>query len=182
MFLFARVDISAATPCGAKHEVDLAVGPEKVLSDQHTDRHRWHEDQCFQSERTETPRDRQHDQRSWQQPRERKLHHADVVTFRLASNALPFLRNEGFLLPPIGAHGMIPIFSRRLERKIKIDRLPRRWYSLLDYVIRRFNLSSARLNKPKGTGSSLRHRLARSPRSNWCPESAEVRPLFQSAL
>src|SRR4029077_18507902 len=31
--------------------------------------------------------------------------------FASASNALPVLRNEGFLPPPIGAHGMNPIFS-----------------------------------------------------------------------
>ena len=37
-----------------------------------------------------------------------------------------------------------------------------------------------RAEEARGAGPSLRHRLARSPRSNWSPESAEVRPLFKA--
>jgi hypothetical protein len=43
-----------------------------------------------------------------------------------------------------------------------------------------FTLSSARLNKPQGLDVRLRHRLARSPRSNWSPESAEASLLFKA--
>src|SRR5439155_23615594 len=47
------------------------------------------------------------------------------------------------------------------------------WFnkSFLDYVIRQF--------QPR-KHSGLRHRLARSPRSNWSPESAEVRTLLKA--
>ena len=45
--------------------------------------------------------------------------------------------------------------------EIKFDKLSQSSKSLFDYVIRRFTLSSARLNKPQGY--SLRHRLTRSP-------------------
>jgi hypothetical protein len=44
-----------------------------------------------------------------------------------------------------------------------------------------FTLSSARLNKPQIAGSSLRHRLARSPRSNWIPRVSRSEPAVQSA-
>ena len=48
--------------------------------------------------------------------------------------------------------------------------------SALDYVIRRFDLPSARLNKPQGWIFAETPLNAIS-RSNWSPESAEVRPL-----
>ena len=45
----------------------------------------------------------------------------------------------------------------------------------LDYVIRRFNVPSARLNKPVGLDLRWDTALARFPESNWSPKSAEVR-------
>ena len=47
---------------------------------------------------------------------------------------------------------------------IKFDKLSPTTYKVLDYVIRQFHLIFG-----TGAGSSLRHRLARSPRSNWIP-------------
>ena len=44
----------------------------------------------------------------------------------------------------------------------------------LDYVIRRFNLPFGRAEEARGAGSSLRHRLTRSPDPTGAPESAEV--------
>ena len=64
---------------------------------------------------------------------------------------------------------------RRLTRQICRDD----GKSLLDYVIRRFNLSSARLNKPQGWIFAETPFSAIS-RSNWSPESAEGRPLFKA--
>jgi hypothetical protein len=52
--------------------------------------------------------------------------------------------------------------------------------NLLGCVIRRFNESSAGLKKPVGLDLRWYRRLTRSSRSNWSPESAEVRPLFKS--
>jgi hypothetical protein len=45
MRLVLEVDISAATQCSAKREVELAIGAEKLLREAHADRHRWHENQ-----------------------------------------------------------------------------------------------------------------------------------------
>jgi hypothetical protein len=52
---------------------------------------------------------------------------------------------------------------------------------VLDYVIRQFERIFGRAEEACGAGSSLRHRLARSPDpTDWSPESAEVRPLFKA--
>jgi hypothetical protein len=51
-------------------------------------------------------------------------------------------------------------------------------YKLFDYVIRRFNASSAELNKPDGAEPSLEPPLSAIAKSNWNPESAEARPLL----
>ena len=45
-------------------------------------------------------------------------------------------------------------------------------YKIFDYVIRRFNAPSAELKKR--TGSSLRHRLARSPDSTGAPSQPKL--------
>ena len=47
----------------------LAIGPEKLLSEQHTDRHRRHEDQCFHSERAEVGERRSRAKAAQPQPR-----------------------------------------------------------------------------------------------------------------
>jgi hypothetical protein len=54
--------------------------------------------------------------------------------------------------------------------------------SLLGYVIRRFNASSAGLKKPVGLDLRWDCRLARSPDPIGTPESAESEAAVQSAL
>jgi hypothetical protein len=52
---------------------------------------------------------------------------------------------------------------------------------VLDYVTRRFNASSAGLNeRSRGAEPSLEPPLSAISRSNWIPESAEVRALFKA--
>jgi hypothetical protein len=62
-------------------------------------------------------------------------------------------------------------------RETKLDRLPPMMVKFLDYVTRRFKASLARLNKAAGAEPPL-YAISRF---NWSPESAEMRPLFQSA-
>src|SRR5206468_12620827 len=54
--------------------------------------------------------------------------------------------------------------------------------SILDYVIRRFNASSGRAQSRLGSLTFAEAALSAISRFNWSPESAEVRPLLQSAL
>jgi hypothetical protein len=56
----------------------------------------------------------------------------------------------------------------------------KRFINEVDYVIRRFNASSAGLKKPRGAGPSLGLPLSAISRSNWSPESAKVRPLCKA--
>jgi hypothetical protein len=66
------------------------------------------------------------------------------------------------------------------QKRKGLDTMARILYTTFDYVIRRFNLSSARLNKPQGL--DLRWNTAlRDLQIQLEPESAEVRPLLQSA-
>jgi len=51
---------------------------------------------------------------------------------------------------------------------------------LLDYVIRRFNASSAELKKPEGAGPSLEPPLSAIARSDWNPSRLEVTPVFKA--
>jgi hypothetical protein len=69
--------------------------------------------------------------------------------------------------------------AKSLNQKRKgLDTMARIPYKIFDYVIRRFNAPSGRAEKR--TEPSLRHRLARSPDSNWNPESPEARRPFKA--
>jgi hypothetical protein len=66
-------------------------------------------------------------------------------------------------------------------RKIKLDRFRGTGKKAFDYVIRRFNASSAGLKKAGGDGIDAETPFSAISRSNWSPESTEVEAALQSA-